>query len=717
MNKDKLSNEELQDVNLKLKEQKEELIKAKEQAEESKETAERYLNIAAEIILSLDLDGNISLLNDSGHRLLGYEKGELIGKNWFTTCIPEDSRNSVRQIFNKTVQGNIENVKLVESPVITKTGERKTILWHNSYLRDKNQKITGILTSGEDITERKEAEKQLEKSEHFISALLDNLNVGVVACNEEGILTYFNKKSEEFHGLPQKNLPPEEWADYYNIFTVDGKTKMNTEDIPLYRALRGEYFNEIETVIKPKEGNSLFILVSGQPIKNAQGSITGAVVAMHDITDRKLAKAQLVKLNQKLKKQNEKIALQNEEYETLNEELNEKNQELQRINMELEKAKEQAEESDHLKSAFLANMSHEIRTPMNGIIGFSQMLQEKEYPRDKQKKFLDIINSRGNQLLQIINDIVDVSKIEAGQLQLEFQNSCLNDVIQELYNIYFNELKSKGKEHITLKANKGLDRKSSYISIDPYRFKQIMDNLLINAIKFTQEGAIEFGYKLQSENTLLFYVRDTGVGILDDQQNHIFDRFRQSEDLTDKIQEGTGLGLAISKKLVELMNGSMCVDSKEGEGSVFYFTLPYKTESVKKNKKHKENKQEQYEGKGKTLLIVEDDSVSLEYMKELLEPHGFTLILSETGEEGYKKFREMPEIDLILLDLKLPDISGLDVIRKIRASTYNNDVPVIAQTAYVMSGDAQKSIDAGCDDYISKPFDSKELLEKTGKFI
>ncbi|MFO7873017.1 MAG: PAS domain S-box protein [Bacteroidales bacterium] len=154
-------------------------------------------------------------------------------------------------------------------------------------MRDKNQKITGILTSGEDITERKETERQLEKSENFISALLDNLNVGVVACDAEGILTYFNKKSREFHGLPLKYIPTAEWADYYDIYEGDGKTKMNTEEIPLYRALRGEYFNEIEMVIKPKEGNAIFILAAGQPLKNAQGNITGAVVAMYDMTERK----------------------------------------------------------------------------------------------------------------------------------------------------------------------------------------------------------------------------------------------------------------------------------------------------------------------------------------------------------------------------------------------------------------------------------------------
>ena len=384
---------------------------------------------------------------------------------------------------------------------------------------------------------------------------------------------------------------------------------------------------------------------------------------------------------------------------------------------ELIEAKEKAEESERLKSAFLANMSHEIRSPMNGIIGFTELLQGKEYPRDKQKKFLNIMHSRSKQLLQIINDIVDVSKIETNQLQLDFQDVYLNDVIQELYNVCLNELKSKEKEHIALHVNKGLPYQRSYIHTDPNRLRQIMDNLLNNAIKFTREGTIEFGYELQSENTLLFYVRDTGAGISPDQQNHIFERFNRGDDSTSRTHEGTGLGMTISKYLTELLGGTMWVNSTEGEGSVFYFTLPYETTSNSESAETRKQEPDVDDSKDKTLLIIEDDPASLEYMKELLEPHGFTLILSETGKEGYESFINNPGTDLILLDLKLPDLDGLDVLRKIRSSSTNSKVPVIAQTAYAMSGDAQKSIEAGCNDYISKPIEINQVLEKISKFI
>ncbi|MGM0498405.1 MAG: ATP-binding protein, partial [Bacteroidota bacterium] len=385
---------------------------------------------------------------------------------------------------------------------------------------------------------------------------------------------------------------------------------------------------------------------------------------------------------------------------------------------DLLEAKEKAEESDRLKSAFLANMSHEIRTPMNSIIGFSQILQGSDYPKDKQKEFIDIIHSRTRHLLNIINDLVDVSKIEAEQLKLNFQHFYLNDVMQELSSVLSNELENEGKGHIQLKLQLGLNYEESFIESDFNRFRQIMDNLLKNAVKFTEEGSIEFGYELESKDRLLFYVKDSGIGIPNEQQKHIFERFRQVDDSSTRAYEGTGLGLTISKNLVELLGGEMWLKSKEGEGSVFYFTLPYEGKSSKQSGKEKKAEEVIFNKEGKTLLLIEDDPTSRAYMMALLEPKGMNLITCETGEEGYEAFINHPEIDLILMDIKLPDTSGLEVARKIRASSdKNREVPIIAQTAYAMSGDDKKSIEAGCDDYISKPVDSGELLKKISKFI
>ncbi|MFP4047460.1 MAG: PAS domain S-box protein [Bacteroidales bacterium] len=377
-------------------------------------------------------------------------------------------------------------------------------------------------------------------------------------------------------------------------------------------------------------------------------------------------------------------------------------------------SKEKAEESDRLKSAFLANMSHEIRTPMNGIMGFSQMLQEKEFPRDRQKKFLNIIHSRTQHLLHIINDLVDVSKIEANQLTLNFQHLNLNDMMQELYTTYKNQLEKEEKTQIQLKKDLGLNYQGSYIESDFQRLRQIMDNLLNNAIKFTDEGTIEFGYNLSDEGTLVFFVKDTGIGIPSDKKDYVFERFRQLDDSSNRAYEGTGLGLTISKSLVELLGGEMWVDSKEGEGSVFYFTLPYKTQNTAKKEETEKNEAE-YNWQDKTVLVVEDDPTTLEYLKEVIEPMGVELILKQTGEEGYQAFKDNADIDLILMDIRLPDISGTEIIKRIRET--NNEVKIIAQTAHAMGEDRKLCLQAGADDYIAKPIEINHLLKIISKYV
>jgi PAS domain S-box-containing protein len=382
---------------------------------------------------------------------------------------------------------------------------------------------------------------------------------------------------------------------------------------------------------------------------------------------------------------------------------------------ELKKAKEKAEESDRLKSAFLANMSHEIRTPMNGIMGFAQILQEKEYPRAQQKKFLNIIYSRTLQLMNVINDLIDISKIEAGHLTLCPEPFYLNEMISQLNSIFKKELESRNKEHIQLNTNLPLEYENSLINADPGRFKQIMENLLYNAVKFTSEGSIEFGYELQQKSELLFYVKDTGIGIPGEKQDIIFERFRQADDSTRQVYEGTGLGLTISKNLAEAMGGKMWLDSGEGKGSVFYFTLPFQHFQERDKKEETEIKQNGYDWNGKSVLIIEDDMISREYLSEILKTTGAELLLAANGTEGINAFKNHPDIDLILLDIRLPDINGLEVAGKIRAE--NKRIPIIAQTAHAMAEDRKKCIQAGADDYISKPAAIDDMLSIINKYI
>jgi len=382
---------------------------------------------------------------------------------------------------------------------------------------------------------------------------------------------------------------------------------------------------------------------------------------------------------------------------------------------ELVKAKVKAEESDRLKSAFLANMSHEIRTPMNAIMGFSQMLYEKEFPRNRQKKFLDLINTRTKDLLQIINDIVDISKIEANQLTVNFERFNLNDLLHQIYETYRLQNKEAKKQDLHFELKNGLARDKSYLYSDYHRLNQVLENLLSNAFKYTSKGSIALGYEQQSANILQFYVKDTGIGIDPEDQKSIFERFRQVDGSSSRAYEGTGLGLAITKSLVELLGGEIRVDSKPGEGAVFYFTIPYQDAPGEENIDETKIAEGNYNWKGKTILLVEDDPASYEYMKEVIEPAGARLIIKETGKEGLKALADIKTPDLILMDIRLPDISGLEIIRQIRKT--NKEIPIIAQTAHAMGEDRQTCLKAGASDYLSKPVALKDLMAIIDRYL
>ena len=377
---------------------------------------------------------------------------------------------------------------------------------------------------------------------------------------------------------------------------------------------------------------------------------------------------------------------------------------------ELIKAKRKAEESDQLKSNFLANMSHEIRTPMNGIIGFSQLLASQKMEFEKQKEFLDIIQNRSNHLLKIIDDIIDISKIEANKLLIEKQYFKISNMLRDLQTTYQLELENQKKEHINLKIENAFKDQEIQMYSDNTRVEQILSNLLNNAIKFTGEGTITLGCKPYTDKKVLFYVKDTGVGIPEEQQEIIFERFRQADDSISRTYGGTGIGLSISKKLAELLGGKIWFNSEENKGTVFYTTIPFYLED-EKNTTHKTNGEERFSEadlSGEKILIVEDDIVSLQFIEEILRPTEANLITAENGSKALDIFEENKDISLVLMDIRLPDISGLEVTKKMKQT--KPSVPVIAQTAYALKSDKKKSLEAGCTDYISKPINYQELL-------
>ena len=381
-----------------------------------------------------------------------------------------------------------------------------------------------------------------------------------------------------------------------------------------------------------------------------------------------------------------------------------------RIEAELIIARDRAEESDTLKSAFLANVSHEIRTPLNSILGFSDLLKKDSISKEKNNKYLEIIESSGKRLLRIISDIIDLSKIDTSQLSLAYECCNLNkliDNLEEQFNLCNNGIKHR------FKTIKGLSDSESVILVDQDRLAQILSNLIENSIKYAPDGNISFGYEVNNE-LLSFHVKDEGIGI--DLKNHnlIFNRFSQINNEYLKSTSGTGLGLSIVKELTELMKGEIWVESELGKGATFYFTIPYQSISQEKDPIANASTNN-FDGKEKVILIAEDEFLNYLYLKSVFENYPFKLIHAKNGEEAITLLKNNSSIDLVLMDIKMPKINGISATIEIRKS--NKTIPIIALTAHAFHEDKQKASNAGFNDYLSKPVHEKTLLDMVDKYI
>jgi signal transduction histidine kinase/CheY-like chemotaxis protein len=381
----------------------------------------------------------------------------------------------------------------------------------------------------------------------------------------------------------------------------------------------------------------------------------------------------------------------------------------------LREAKLKAEESDRLKSLFLSNMSHDLRTPMNAIVGFAEMLQDAELGRDEKDRFLDAIIKSGDSLLHLVNDIIDISKIEAGQMQLVFSDCDVNALMDEIELTFRQELDRQGKTHVMLYIQKGIPDTLFKVHTDAIRIKQILSNLIGNAIKFTDEGFIETGYRIDS-GKLLFYVRDSGIGIPEEYQKLVFERFGQVKETVSRNISGTGLGLTISKNLVEMLGGKIWLDSFPDEGSTFWFTLPLKKiqantklQAMKSSGPHRPDLSD------KCILVVEDVDTNYFYISSLLEKMNARVIRAANGRRAVEMCKTDSSINLVLMDIELPVLNGYEATREIKK--HRPGLPVIAQTAFAMAGERERSEEAGCDEYLAKPIRKDDLIETISRFI
>jgi len=695
-------------ANLMLKKQIEERDKAIELLKEIDEKHRAIFENVQEVFYQTDLEGIIYNISPSIKQFTDYDKDELIGTKAHILYENPDDRNLL-------LKSLLENgvIRDFEFKLRTKTKGAKYASINASLINDTNGKPIYIAGAIRDITDRKLAEEALtetranasdilENERTLMNSLMDNLPDRIYFKDLESRFIRVNKEMANKHGLNEmKNI---EGLTDFDLFTNEHATQAFNDEQEIIRT--GKPIVNIEEKETYSDGRITWAQSSKMPLLNLEGKIIGTFGISRDITERKKNELQLLR-------NSEKIAAQNEEFQQINEEFQQINEELNHANFELIGAKEKAEESDRLKSAFLANMSHEIRTPMNGILGFADLLKEPELSGEERQEYIGIIEKSGLRMLNIINDLIDISKVESGQMEIFISEINVNEQIEYIYNFFKLEVQKKGMQ---LFFQNGLQSEEAVIHSDREKLYAILVNLVKNAIKYSDAGSIEFGYTLK-DRYLLFFIKDTGIGIPDDKKEAIFDRFIQADISDKRAFQGAGLGLAISKSYVEMLGGNIWVESDEGIGSTFYFTIPYnvKPEEIKALKKVIIPDTVEKPIKKLKILIAEDDESSEKLLTEILKKYCKEEIRVSNGLDAVETCRNNPDIDLILMDIQLPDMNGYEATREIRK--FNKSVLIVAQTAYALPGDRELTLKAGCNDYISKPIDKRLLKEIIQKYF
>lgn len=521
------------------------------------------------------------------------------------------------------------------------------------------------------------------------------------------ILSFSDMNFQETDFLKKNNTPPN-----FEVLGAQKGFKVNA-------VYDGEVLGtiEIEDVLFAEH------IASYTALTNSIASVLGLLIYNSRQYGKVLKeKIEILEASEKnLKKKNEELQVlymelqaSEEEIRSSNEELRATADELIEMNTKLERAKDKAEESDRLKTAFLQNMSHEIRTPLNAMLGFSSMLADNFDQKDKLRYFSEIINKRGNDLLQIIDGILDIAKIETGLMTVNLVPCNLGLFFAEI-EVFFREyLKQIQKSHISFHVDNPFKTSDTIISTDALKLKQIFINLINNAIKFTNQGKIEVGAFFEDNDTVTFYVSDTGIGIPSDKHSEIFERFVQADTSATRLYGGTGLGLSIVKGLLNLLGGKIWLKSVPDKGSTFYFSIPFVIAEIETNNRKHAEKSVKNLKLNAVVLIVEDDVYNTQYLKEVLSELNCEVLNVSSGQDAVE-LSIKKDIDIVLMDIRLPDMNGFEATRLIKKQ--KPDLVIIAQTAYAAPIDEAKALESGCNDYLSKPIKRDVLLSKLHDFI
>ncbi|MDD2799217.1 MAG: PAS domain S-box protein [Bacteroidales bacterium] len=516
-------------------------------------------------------------------------------------------------------------------------------------------KEIGYITQVMDITSRKDSEKAIVENEMKYRALFENTGTSVLIIDEDATISLANAEFSRRSG--------------YSREEIEGKIKwtsiVDAQDIPwmveqhLLRRQNPEYAKssyQFHYLTKAGELRNALINIDMMP------NTTQSIASMIDITDRIRAEKELIV------------------------------------------AKEKAEENDRLKSAFLANVSHEIRTPMNSILGFSELLKDENQSKEDKQKYISIIEKSGERMLNVINNILNISKLEANQMDVSISEVDINEQIDYLCSLFAAEAQAKGVSFLCHCKEKQISH-NSIIKTDKEKLYAILSNLIKNAIKYTDRGTVSCGY-VTKDGYLEFYVKDTGIGIPSDRLRAIFERFVQADVADKRAFQGVGLGLSIAKEYVELLGGRIWVESEVNKGSIFFFTIPFEPGNIISKVKIKSAKNNN--PMKLKILIAEDDDASDLMLTLKLKKLGHEIFHATNGQEAVEVCRANPSINLVLMDIKMPVMDGYDAVRQIRK--FNSEVAIIAQTAYGLTGEKEKAIQIGCNDYIPKPINYSLLM-------
>jgi len=637
-----------------------------------RENEQKYRLLAdnsADVIWTMDTDGRFTYCSPSIEKLRGYTAEEVLHMGMADVLTPA-SFDSAKEIMSRTLglirQGAFKSEAVaVELEQTCKDG---STVWTESMVRpilSESGLLTGFLGVTRNIDERRRSREILEQAEMKFRGLVEHAPDGVVLISAEGAFLYASPASCRMMGYEAteiNNFRPESLTHPDDLAMVTENLVKLTIDPSFVPTIQYRFLHKNGSWVWIESTFSNMIQIPG---------VGGIVINFRDITQRK----------------------QDEE--------------------ELIRARYKAEESDRLKSAFLANVSHEIRTPMNAIVGFSEMLSDESISPNERKRYTSIIQNRSDDLMHIINDLLEISRIESGSFTVSYAPVLMNRFLDELYQEFAQKLKNSKKSHLTLSIIKPLHEDASRILTDPHILKQVFSNLIDNAIKYTHQGTVEFGYNIPENGKFTCYVSDTGIGITEENQKIIFQHFRRGDFEGQQQYSGTGLGLSICKGNLKLLGGDITVESTPGKGSRFIFHFPYHPSMVKNEQTPDLTPQPLQNGQailpGRKILVTEDEETNMEFLKIILSKAGAVITETYSGTQVRSLYNRLDDFDVALIDVRLPDASGWDIIREIKQIAPS--LPVIAQTAYAMASDRQLSEKAGCNGFIPKPIRKDELLD------